>query len=124
MINKASQAGFTAIELLITLIVASMFLFAGYQIYTQVTRDGSDANKVAVLSNKVNEKLRSLTGDSTITCTTTRAPETIAEPGIGSVTYTRTISCPNPGMTSLKLIRVEASYDNNTKRVQHAAYSN
>lgn len=52
------QEGFTAVELLITLIVASMFLFAGYQLYTQVTRDGNDANKLAKVSNTAYEMLR------------------------------------------------------------------
>lgn len=117
------QKGFSAVELLITLLIASMFLFAGYQIYTQVTRDGADANMVSVLSNKVNERLRLLVGDSTVTCTTTRAPVNVNEPGIGAVVYSHTISCPNSSVPTMKLIRVQATYDNG-KVIQHAAYSN
>jgi len=52
------QEGFTAVELLITLIIASMFLFAGYQLYSQVTRDGNDANRLAKVSNTAYELLR------------------------------------------------------------------
>ena len=117
------QAGFSAIELLITLIVASMFLFSGYQIYRQVVRDGADANRVAVLSNKVNEKLRFQIKNSALICSSTVPTETnVPEPGIGPVTYTYIINCPNASLPTMKLIKVQASYDGG-KIVQHAAYS-
>jgi prepilin-type N-terminal cleavage/methylation domain-containing protein len=124
MRHKNLQEGFTAVELLITLIIASMFIIAGFQLYTQVTRDGAEANKVAIVSNEVNKRLQSLMSDSSITCTSTRAPETSTLTGVGSVTYTTTISCPNPSVPTLKLLKVEASYNNNAKKLQHAAYSN
>ncbi|MBC7512471.1 type II secretion system protein [Candidatus Saccharibacteria bacterium] len=118
------QAGFSAIELLITLIVASMFLFSGYQIYRQVVRDGADANRVAILSNKVNEKLGQQIKNSALTCTSTVPSElNVPEPGIGPVSYTYIISCPNPtNVPTMKLIKVQASYDGG-KIVQHASYS-
>jgi prepilin-type N-terminal cleavage/methylation domain-containing protein len=124
MRHHYAQEGFTAVELLITLIIASMFIIAGFQLYSQVTRDGAEANKVAIVSNKVNERLQNLMSDSAVTCTTTRSPQTITETGVGPVTYTTTISCPNPSVPTLKLLKVEASYNNNAKKLQHAAYSN
>lgn len=120
--NSSVQAGFTAVELLITMIIGAMFLFAGYQLYSQVTRDGTSANRTAILSNKVTEKMRKHAANQTLTCTSTVAPETVTEPTIGSVTYTTTISCPNPSLPTLRLIRVKATYDTN-KEVTHATYS-
>ena len=43
--------GFTAVELLITLFVASIFLFTGYQLYAQVIRDGQEAANLSEMSN-------------------------------------------------------------------------
>lgn len=57
-LKHAAQEGFTAVELLVTLVIASMFLFAGYQLYSQVTKDGNDANRLAKISNVAYEMLR------------------------------------------------------------------
>jgi len=132
----ADQNGFTAIELLITLIVASVFLFSGYQVYTQVVRDGADANRLAIISNKVNERLRkeSLTTTSAAPsgCTPSNvlnnAPLGIEDvPGIGTVTYTKTVRCSaNPTTLDVFMIKVEGSYNDAgvTRKVQHATYVN
>jgi|GEM_PF-247865 len=136
---NSSQDGFTAVELLITLIVASLFLFSGYQLYIQVTRDGSDANKTAVLSNIVYERMTKLakhtTGlaanqagcSSTSGSVQTLPAENIS--GVGSVTFKNTVSCPRattPGsLTDLFYIEVEASYTDAgaDKKVRHATYA-
>lgn len=122
MMITRSESGFTAVELLVTMIIGAMFLFAGYQLYSQVSRDGNSANKAAILSNKVTEKMRTHAANQSLTCTSTVAPQTVTEPSIGSVTYTTTISCPNPNLPNLRLIRVKATYDTN-KEVNHATYS-
>lgn len=122
MIMPKLESGFTAVELLVTMIIGAMFLFAGYQLYSQVSRDGVSANKAAILSNKVTEKMRTHAANQSLTCTSTVAPQTVTEPSIGSVTYTTTISCPNPNLPNLRLIRVKATYDTN-KEVNHATYS-
>ena len=121
--TKRNDSGFTAVELLVTMIIGAMFLFAGYQLYSQVTRDGNSANKTAVLSAKVTEKMRTHASNQNLTCSSTIAPQTVSEPGIGSVTYTTTISCPNStNLPNLRLIKVKATYDGN-KEVNHATYS-
>lgn len=122
MIQNRPDEGFTAVELLVTMIIGAMFLFAGYQLYSQVTRDGTSANKTAILSNKVIEKMREHAANQSLTCTSTVAPQTVTEPNIGSVTYTTTISCPNASLPNLRLIKVKATYDTN-KEVNHATYS-
>ena len=132
------EQGFTAVELLITLIIASLFLFAGYQLYTQVTRDGSDANKTAMLSNLVYEKLNQEATATTSAavaaagCTSasvrddTAAP--VAVPGLGNVTYRTQVSCPNSASGTLDVffVKVTGSYNDRgiTKEVQHAAFVN
>ncbi len=121
-----SENGFTAIELLVTLVVASMFLFSGYQLYTQVNRDGADANQAAIVSGLTRERLRQVTTTITPTCTAT--PETpivenVTVTGVGNVRYTINVSCPFTDTPSLRYIKVDALYDS-TKTLQHATYAN
>lgn len=133
--NKLQQ-GFTAVELLITLFIAAIFLFAGYQLYTQVMKDGVSANKTAQLSSIVYDRMRkaALTASSgspggcgSTSQSTTSSTETIS--GIGSVTFTTTVSCPygtTPGsLTDIFLIDVQASFTDNgtTKKVEHATFT-
>lgn len=118
------QAGFTAVELLITLLIASMFLFSGYQLYTQVNRDGSDANKAARVSSLVSEKVRATIASSTATCGASIPNETKTETGVGSVTYVTSVTCPNPDTPTMRLVKVTATYDNPTKTLEHATYAN
>ena len=140
MMNTANEQGFTAVELLITLIVASLFLFSGYQLYVQVTRDGADANKTAVLSNIVYERMTKLAKDTTglaanqAGCSATSGSvQTLPAQnvdGVGSVVFKNTIRCPRattPGnLTDLFYIEVEATYNDggSSKQVRHATYAN
>lgn len=130
-----TQDGFTAVELLITLFIASIFLFAGYQLYNQVTIDGENADNDAKLSNIVYEKaqaagnnaaLKYPNGCSTAAATTDGNTENIE--GIGNVTFTTDVSCPagNNAQADMFLVRVKASYFGNgaTREVEHAIYAN
>ena len=112
-------------------------MFAGYQLYAQVSRDGGDANKFAVVSAKVNERLRKQAAATTAAlpsgCVTANLPATILTPstetvtGVGTVTYTTTLRCSsNPTTLDVFMIRIEGSYNDAgiQKQVQHATYVN
>ena len=135
------QDGFTAVELIITLIIASMFLFAGYQLYTQVTRDGTDANKTAMLSNIVYEKLRKesaetsddfpsgcIVGQTPAGSEKTAVVTTENVAGIGTVSYQLDVACVNSsaGVLDVFKVKVKASYSDAgvTKEVEHATFVN
>ncbi len=138
IVLKAAQKGFTTVELLITLFIAAMFLFSGYQLYTQVTRSGSDANKMAVVSGRayeiVKEKARTVTIANTGGCINTsestpptgRITEIIS--GVGSVDFDTTISCPYGISNSIDVFKVvvKASYTRGgiTQDVENAIYAN
>lgn len=132
---RPTQEGFTAVELLITLFIAATFLFAGYQLYIQVTRDGKIAGTTAKISNLAYEKMRSnvttVSADYPGGCvsasqsTTTSTQEV---PGVGNVSFVTTISCPYGTATAadLFLVRVKATYTlyNEQKELEHATYAN
>jgi prepilin-type N-terminal cleavage/methylation domain-containing protein len=135
--NHTFEQGFTAVELLITLIIASVFLFAGYQLFTQVTRDGSSANRDAELSSIAYERMRKAALDASTASPSgcaaasegvTTTNEAIT--GIGTVTFKVTIDCPystTPGsLTDIFLVKVEASYPDagTTRKVEHATFTN
>lgn len=131
------EQGFTAVELLITLFIAAIFLFAGYQLYTQVMKDGSNADKTAELSSAAYERMRKTAlatpsawpgGCAAATEGVTTTTETV--PGLGSgITFKVTIDCPystTPGsLTDIFLIKVEASYVDagKTRKVEHATFA-
>lgn len=124
IISRGDESGFSAVELLVTLLIAAVFLFAGYQMYTQVTRDGSDSSRSAILSNILSERLRASAAAQPVTCVASGpATQTQTVTGVGSVTYSTTVSCPSAVLTSMKFIRVDATYSTN-KKVSHAIYSN
>jgi prepilin-type N-terminal cleavage/methylation domain-containing protein len=132
------EKGFTAVELLITLFIAAIFLFAGYQLYIQVLKDGADASKTALMSNAVYERLRkeiaTVTDNNPAGCTTsTLSPypktETPTISGFSSVTYTVSVSCPmgTAKQADLFLVSVSSSYNDSTattKVLKHATYAN
>ena len=138
MINRNTEDGFTAVELLVTLFIAAIFLFSGYQLYTQVTRDGSEANQSAKISAILYEKqqaaIATVTAAQPNGCVTELIPpapgSTITEQveGIGSVDFTTTIKCPQGTGTpaDLFLVKVSASYTTNgtNKNLEQAIYAN
>ena len=117
------ESGFTAIELLITLLIASMFLFSGYQLYTQVNRDGTEANQNARVSNLVNEKLRATIVLPAAVCNYT-ASEQKTESDIGRVTYATSVTCPNSDVSTMRLVKITATYGNPARTLEHATYAN
>lgn len=137
-IPTPSQQGFSAVELLITLVIASIFLFAGYQLYLQVTRAGGDADKTAKLSNITYERMKKqaalVTAAAPSGCAASSETDNnpgVAEniTGLGTITFRTIIDCPystTPGsLTDIFLIKVEASYTEggSTRRVQHAIFA-
>ena len=138
MIHKNYQLddGFTAVELLITLFVASIFLFAGYQLYTQVSFDGIETEKMAKLSNITYERVQqagvAATTNNPYGCKSTSlstvGPNSEQISGIGTVRFTTVTSCPSgvDSSANLFLVKVTASYTSNgaDKQVQHALYAN
>ena len=134
-INHLKESGFTAVELLITLFIASVFLFAGYQLYNQVTIDGKIADNTANLSNVTYEKAQARGAEIALanpkgceasdqgTSTTTQNIS-----GVGSVEFTTNITCVigTSEQASLFKVKVTAKYNDAgvERNVQNAIYAN
>lgn len=131
---SSSQAGFSAVELLITIFIAAAFAAAGYQLYVAVVRDGSDARNQATASNLAYQYLRQYSPLATNPCTTiTPTPAMPTDPQYASlgpadtVEISATITCPynlttpNSG-TSLVKVVIQYGTDNPRKKVEHALF--
>lgn len=134
-INYIKEAGFTAVELLITLFIASVFLFAGYQLYNQVTIDGKLAENVAKLSNITYEKAQTKGSEVAVSnpkgCGASDQADTVTTEqisGIGTVRFTTNITCAvgTDEQASLFMVKVTAVYDDAgaQRSVQNAVYAN
>lgn len=133
------QAGFSAVELLITLFIAAIFLLAGYVLWNQVLSLGLDTERQARASNIAYEFLRR--DWSQVDCTdedviTDIDPETdvLSISGLQNPTARIVVSCPYKATatsdgtepTTIMKISSAVEYDSLGKRVKvtHATYVN
>lgn len=132
MSQRSNQAGFSAVELLITIFIAAAFVGAGYQLYIVVSRSSADARDKATASAIAYEHLRKYTPLATNPCTVVTPTPAPAIP-TGSPNYaaltnpsiTASISCPYaPSSSGVSLVTVTVTYGpaSNQKQVQHSVY--
>ncbi len=124
MSDHSSQAGFSAIELLVTLFVAAAFLLASYQLFTLVVRDGGATRSQAKAANLAYENLRRYASSATVPCTSStplnNASATVD--GLVDVTVTVTVSCANSTTDSLSRIEATVNYNNPQETVSYATF--
>jgi len=124
--TPSKQAGFSAVELLITLFVAAAFILTGYQLYSIVIKDGSDARRQAKASSIAYQILRTYSPQATNPCTTVTpspAPTIPSDSGLPNPAITVTFSCPYSSTNnSVSKIEVRLTYDSPQKEVDHAIY--
>ncbi|MFZ1250483.1 MAG: prepilin-type N-terminal cleavage/methylation domain-containing protein [Candidatus Microsaccharimonas sp.] len=129
-LQPPTTAGFTAVELLVTLFVAALFLAAGYTLYNAIASRSLDARLSAQADNLAYGYLRRYQGASTNPCTDTiplnKSPLTgvSGAEGLASPTVTIQITCPVSSNLGISRIRSQVEYRNGstTEYVQHEMY--
>lgn len=117
------SAGFSAVELLITLFVAAAFLTAGYTLYSVITQDSAQIRADARASNIAKEYLdRYRMSAGTCTPSTPVQATPVTSPGLTDVTVSVTISCPNPTIPTVNRITVTVLYNKPQKTFELASY--
>lgn len=120
--------GFSAVELLITLFVAAMFLITGYQLYGIIIKSGTQTNSQAHAYNIAYDYLQRSKANAENPCQeispSTPLVNDNSQPGLSNVTVTVTISCPYGTSSSISKVLVELSYGSGTdqKMVNTATY--
>lgn len=116
--------GFSAVELLVTLFVASAFLVVGYQLYSLIINDGGDSRSKSVASNISYGYLQNYKTATTTPCTvqTPLTDSPITVDGLADVLVTVTISCPYTKNTSISKINVILKYNNPQQTISNATF--
>jgi len=116
--------GFTAVELLITLFIAAMFLASGFQLYSVVMKSGGETRVQANASNIMYEYLQRYKNTTSDLCTAqtpvTDQPVTVT--GSASSTVTVVITCPYGITSPISKVAVSVKYGNPQQTVSEATF--
>jgi len=117
--------GFTAVELLITLFIAAMFLASGFQLYMVVIKDGSEIRAQSKANNVAYDYLQRYKPSATIPCTvqTPLSNQSITVPGLSNVTMTVSISCPYTASSSVSKVSANINYGTPQKTITDSTYT-
>lgn len=96
MRSTNNQSGFTVVELLISLFIASAFLLSGYQLFNVAVKDSGESRAQSIASNSVYEYLQRYKTSATNSCTelTPLNNSSITVTGLTNVKITVSITCP------------------------------
>lgn len=116
---RSSADGFTAVELLITLFIAAVFIMTGYQLYSVIMNDGASAKYQAKSSNIAYEYLTKAQASVAASCsvgsTTPAAPTDSGVPGIEIAVST---TCPYGAGNQVSRIEVTVKYGSATPKLE------
>lgn len=110
-----NTSGFTAIELLVAIIVAVVLLGGGYQLYSVALTTSGTAYRRATASNSAYELLRSTTNQLTTPCVAKTIANNLVLPttyGLAGARYTTTVTCPYGATSNLNLFKTVVNYNN------------
>ncbi len=128
MRNSHSQAGFSAVELLISLFIAVAFVGAGYQLYALIIKNGGEARLRSRADNIAYEALRTYSPQATNPCSTVTPSPTPTLPsstgpnGLPDATITVTFTCPYGTSDATTKLSVRVLYGTPQKEVSHASF--
>ena len=122
MISRNTQSGFTAVELLVSIVVGVLLLGASYQLYSVALSSSGDAQRRTQASMVAYDLLRSRQPSITVPCaTSTTTPIVPASANLPSATATVVASCPYTTSSNVTLLTATVTYDSpNTKQVSRA----
>jgi len=116
--------GFSAVELLITLFIATTFLIAGFQLYSTIIKDGGSARLESRANNIAYDYLQKYKANTTNPCTQTNplTNSAITIDGLSSVTVSVAVTCPYTSVTSISKVTVTINYNGASQPVVQATY--
>ncbi len=121
-----NQDGFSAVELLITLFIAAVFIATGYQLYSVVIKNGSENNLRSTASGIAYENIRRYTAQVTNPCTNATPNPTPSIPAntLPASSITVTLDCPYGLGTPVGRVLVSVKYGTPQQEVVHAIFVN
>lgn len=124
MRGNSSEAGFSAVELLITLFVAVAFLVAGYQLFDVVIRNGGEARAESRAANVAYSHLRQYSESATNPCAPSSplASSPVTVDGLTDVTVSIFITCPQQDAPSISKVEAIIEYGELSKELRYATF--
>ena len=119
------QAGFSAIELLITLFIAAAFIGTGAQLYSVIIQNSDEARMRAKASNIAYDNLRRYAAKSTNPCAVispSPTPTIPADSGLPNASIVVTTTCPYGVGTSTSRVEARVLYGTPQQEATHATY--
>lgn len=109
---RSAQSGFTAVELLITLFIAALFLLAGYQLFNVILTSGATARSQALASTTADTYLQQYSDSATTPCSasTPLSNSSITVSGLSNTRVTVAITCPVANTPNLSKISATVTY--------------
>lgn len=128
------QAGFTIVELVVTLFVATLLIIAGYNLYGIVTKNAAEARRMSEASSIAYDILRTRAAStSTLNC----PANDMAEQTTDSSDRQKAAKLPDGQLKvycgiphdymqrlggGLVLLKVQIAYEGSKRKVEHAIY--
>lgn len=113
--NGTRKAGFTAVELLITLFVAFALLMSGYLLSSIVVNESGEmraALRATAAARKYANQYQPAVGTSCVAATPLdNQPVTVS--GIADVRVTVTVTCPNSAVPNVSRVLSSVHYNDN-----------
>lgn len=120
------QNGFTAVELLITLFIAGIFLIAGYQLFNVVIKDGGDARAESRAGNIAYTYMRQYSNSATNPCTpqtpASNAAVTENTDGLTNAKVSIVITCPLSDAPTISKVESIITYNNPQKTARFSTF--
>jgi len=122
----SKDKGFSAVELLITLFIATAFLITGFQLYSIIIKNSGSARLEARANNIAYEYLQKYKLNTAKPCAAnnplTNSP--ISVDGLSDTTVSVTITCPYSSVTAISKVTVAVNYNGAKQPVIQATYVN
>lgn len=118
-LHSKSTDGFTAVELLITLFIAAVFIMTGYQLYSVIMNDGSTAKYQAKSANIAYEYLMNAEATVAASCTPgTSTPAVPANSGVPAIEIAVNTTCPYGNGNQVSRLEVIVKYGSATPKLE------
>lgn len=119
--------GFTAVELLVTMIIGTLSIIAAYQLYSFVLTDSAETRNLAAASNLAYRFLREGSSAVQTPCVGSSTSYTSSIPSNAQLpagaTANVVITCVGSGGTTVSYVTSTINYGSNpTRTVAHATY--
>jgi prepilin-type N-terminal cleavage/methylation domain-containing protein len=125
--KSINKSGFSLVELLVTLVIATTFLVGAYQLFSSVMKDSGEARKESRASNVAYDYLRRYATGLSGSCTSPTYPTTVTLPSqniseVGNAVISIVTSCPYASKTNIFKVTVSVSYSSPTNTVLYSTY--